>query len=1029
MNSRSRWHTVAVGSATAVLASLLTIAGQTAATAGVQVTYYASPTGAGNLCSSTTPCSLEDARDKVRTVNTNMTGDIVVELRGGTYSLDSTFQLTAVDSGSNGYNIIYRAKTGETPVLSGGTVVTDDFTEIDTTKHIWEADVPAAVETRQLYVDEVRATRARSSGYPSMAVNSNGYTLPAGAPYNSMQNWKNVSDIEVVAKYSWKRARYSVQSISSSAIDLDDEGWNDGATQPSYAARQMMWIENAYELLDTPGEWYHDRALDKLYYIPLDGQDVNNADFVLGTTVKLLEAGGTLANPLHDVQLDGLTFSYDGWVEPNTTKGYPDFQGGAVYRGAVAPGTPEPWSENNYQTPAGVTVSAAKNVVIKNSTFKHMANAALSVGPGTQDSAINGNTFTDISGNGINVGGITKADHHPANPASIVKNVVVSNNAISKVGAEYQDNVGIFLGYTQGAQVKHNTLSDLPYTAISFGWGWGYVDTLGATVAKDNVIQGNLLHDYMQTVHDGGGIYSLGSQQGSRVLDNHSYADRGNYGHLYRDNGSAGIVDRGNVIDHAPGDEDTWYFVNIGSGSYFMPTNNIAERNYYAAGMNLSTGNTNTIGFNKTVFNGEWPARAQAVMANAGVGGDDLTLLDSGEVPVSLGKSATASSVHNTTTYNADKAVDGDAATRWAQQSGLADPSSLTVDLGEPHVVTGVHTSTYRYLGKGVKYAVEYSDNGTTFSPYADRTTSFVIPGDDIKPTPVTARYWRVRFTDTQKQGGSIWEFSVFGHPVPASQGKSTSASSQYDSTNYSSAKAVDGNEATRWAASNVGPATFTVDLGSLHDISHVETQAVLDLGRGLKYAIETSTNNTAWTTYADRTGNYSNPGVDTKAEEVLARYVRIRLTDTQGQRASLHEFRVFGTPLDLLSQGKAATASSEYSSGFDAAKAVDGDAGTRWAQASGMPDPSSLTVDLGASQPIAAVNTSAYAPPGGVKYKIEYSTDGTNFLLYADRTATPSTPGLDTNPNPITARYVRITLTATQGFGGSLWEFEVYAD
>ena len=40
------------------------------------------------------PCSLEKARDKVRTtVNSNMTGDIVVNLMDGTYALSETFKL------------------------------------------------------------------------------------------------------------------------------------------------------------------------------------------------------------------------------------------------------------------------------------------------------------------------------------------------------------------------------------------------------------------------------------------------------------------------------------------------------------------------------------------------------------------------------------------------------------------------------------------------------------------------------------------------------------------------------------------------------------------------------------------------------------------------------------------------------------------------------------------------------------------------------------------------------------------------
>ena len=80
---------------TALVATGVVALGQQPAAAAVQYTFYASPTGSGTTCSLAAPCSLTGARDKVRTVNAAMTGDIVVNLRGGTYALTSTFALTA----------------------------------------------------------------------------------------------------------------------------------------------------------------------------------------------------------------------------------------------------------------------------------------------------------------------------------------------------------------------------------------------------------------------------------------------------------------------------------------------------------------------------------------------------------------------------------------------------------------------------------------------------------------------------------------------------------------------------------------------------------------------------------------------------------------------------------------------------------------------------------------------------------------------------------------------------------------------
>jgi hypothetical protein len=73
--------------------------------ASAQAIFYASPTGSGSVCSETQPGSLASVRDKVRTINANMNGDIVVVLRGGEYNLTSPFFFGSSDGGTNNTNI------------------------------------------------------------------------------------------------------------------------------------------------------------------------------------------------------------------------------------------------------------------------------------------------------------------------------------------------------------------------------------------------------------------------------------------------------------------------------------------------------------------------------------------------------------------------------------------------------------------------------------------------------------------------------------------------------------------------------------------------------------------------------------------------------------------------------------------------------------------------------------------------------------------------------------------------------------
>lgn len=885
----------------AAATALLLIGVSVVATAGpataadhvVQTTYYASPSGNGSACSSSSPCSLVGARDKVRTVNTNMTGDIVVQLKGGTYQLGSTFTLsessTVHDSGTNGFDIIYRNAPGETPVLSGGETVSG-FTLHDAAKNIYRAPVTTDLETRQLYVNGQRATRARSAGNPAFALTASGYTVPSTGVYSGIASWGAISDIEVVTTMWWKQARYSVGSITGTAMTMDAAGWNDGNTQPGTASRAMEWIENAYELLDAGGEWYLDRAADWMYYIPRAGENLSTAAVVAGRTEGLLTASGSSATPIHNLTFSGLTFSYDSWNTPSTASGYPDFQGGSVYRGTGD------WWNNSILTPAGVTFTVARDVTVKNSTFTHMANAGLAFGAGSQRNTIDSNTFTDISGNGLTVGGISIADHHPTDPGMITRDNTISRNTISKIGVEYEDNVGIFLGYARGSDVRNNTLHDLPYTAISLGWGWGYIDTLGEPVAANNVVRGNLIYDFMKVRKDGGAIYSLGSQLGSKVVDNYIYGIKQLFCGLYMDNGSAGFTVSNNVVSNADSTVPYWTLVNINQGGYWNAHDNVTTGNYHSANLTPAYQGGNNVLSGNTPVSGAWPAAAQTVIDNAGVNGASISPVIVGDMALSTGKSATASSVYSAT-YDAAKAVDGNPSTRWAQGSSLPDPSWLQVDLGEQFQLTSTTIIPYLYLGKAMKYRIEYSADGSTWSVFADRTATWTVPGSDSVASSVVGRYVRVTITGTQGQGGSLNEFKVYGTPLPpVSQGKSATASTVYSGT-YDASKAVDGSSATRWAQGSglPDPSWLQVDLGTAQPIRKAETQAYLPAGKGVKYKIEYSTDGTTWSMFADRTAAFVIPGSDTVPSAVTARYVRITLTGTQGQGGSLFEFKVFG--------------------------------------------------------------------------------------------------------------------------------------
>jgi hypothetical protein len=238
-----------------LVASLVLLVMPAAALTDVQTTFYVSPSGSDtNSGTEARPfATIEKARQAVRSVNRQMTGDVVVVLRGGNYRIDRAIAFEPEDSGSGGHNVIYRAQAGEMPVISGGKPVVG-----------WKPDqrgrwkTPAPVDDfRQLYVGGVRATRAWGKAPAGIDLTGeNGYTTTVV----EMANWKNPGDLEFCYAIEWAHTRCKVQSIKregdKAIITMLQPHFTQAKTKEgvNVVAPQHMYVENALELLDEPGE-------------------------------------------------------------------------------------------------------------------------------------------------------------------------------------------------------------------------------------------------------------------------------------------------------------------------------------------------------------------------------------------------------------------------------------------------------------------------------------------------------------------------------------------------------------------------------------------------------------------------------------------------------------------------------------------------------------------------------------------------------------------------------------------------------
>ena len=591
----------------------------TPATSAVGVSLWVDPDGSDNnngspdrpLASISNALERLNALDQTRSSSNNP--PLRVILRGGLYQLSSPIKPQIP--------VVIQAAPGEHPVISGGRQIrpwkktTARVAGLPTIAQakIWVADVPTItgrpMEFRQLWVNGNKAIRARAPNRESLAhllawdKKHQVATIPAA----TLLGIQNPAGLEMIIDQVWEIAILRVKSIQIQGTNAQirfqppersiefQRPWPPLIVTPNYQA--PFFLANAIELLDSPGEWFEDVRAGKIYYWPRDGEDLTHASVVAPALETLVQIAGSPDKPATNVRFNGVSFAYTTWLRPSH-KGHVPLQAGMFLLNArkLKPkGMPyHPGLDNLAwigRPPAAVMVKNASGIVFENCTFEHLASAGLDFQCDTHNGLVQGCTFRDIGGNGIQLGKFSDTNvetHVPYNPTDISEvcsGETLANNLITDCGTEDWGCMGVCVGYARNITIAHNEIFNLPYTGISMGWGW----TKSTNAMRDNFIFANHVHDVGRLMGDLGGIYTLSAQPGTTIAENSIsdiipspfVPDPDHWFYLYLDEGSSFITVRDNWC---PSEK----FLKNANGPGNVWTNNgpqVSERTKNAAGL------------------------------------------------------------------------------------------------------------------------------------------------------------------------------------------------------------------------------------------------------------------------------------------------------------------------------------------------------------------------------------------------------------------------------------------------------------
>lgn len=510
-----------------------------------QTTIYVSPQGNDSLSGDSAVQSvdnkgpfatIERAQIEIRALKQRgeLSFPVTVYLRGGVHLIDKPLRFTAGDSGSPGNPIVYSSYPGETAIISGGRPVSGWQYYRD---GLWFVDLPEVANGDwtfdQLYVDGKTRPRSRipNEGYFRVAELLDGTDFRTGTDHfryaagDIDPNWTNLTDVKVIAFHHWFDVHLPIKEVDSA---------NRIVTFQMKASRNLIdgnqgsryVVENVFEGLDSPGEWYLNRQTGRLFYMPLEGETPSLLEIFAPRLTELVLIDGTPTAPVGEIVFRGLTFEHNQW-EPRE---WPDGTGDV--------------------SPAAVTITGGRRIQIEGCTFRNLETYAIDIWGASMYNTISTNLMEHLGAGGIKIGGATPEE----DPAWRTYDNDIVNNTMRHLGERYPSSRGIFLMQTARNRVAHNEVSYLGYHGIQAGYHWGY----GETSSSDNRIEYNHVHHvgYVRDqIGDLGGIYLNSEMPGTIVRNNliHDIAGTHLAFGIYLDGYSSHLSIRDNVV-HDTGD-------------------------------------------------------------------------------------------------------------------------------------------------------------------------------------------------------------------------------------------------------------------------------------------------------------------------------------------------------------------------------------------------------------------------------------------------------------------------------------------
>lgn len=433
-----------------------------------QTIFYVAPTGndTGQGTKSKPFASINRAITEARMIS----GKVEIYLMGGTYYLKQPIVFTSEDSRKENETLIIANFDNQQVTISGSEVL--NLTWKPYKDGIWQANVTQDLLFDQLFVDGQLQRMARYPNYDSTAHYFGGTAADAVSKERASL-WKTPEGGYVHALHSsqWGDYHYLIKGKDENGELILEGGWQNNRQMGMH--KDYRFVENIFEELDVPNEWFYDESTSTLYYYPPKDIDPKKAKFETPQIPHLFEFRGSETSPVKNISIEGLTLTqtlrtFMDNKEPLLRSDWTIYRGGAVlYDGAV-------------------------NCSLRNCTLTSLGSNAVFFNNYNRNCEVTGCIISEIGASAFCFVGDPAAVRSPSfhfyqyipldqmdrTPGPKTNNYPaeckVYDNLMFDLGKVEKQSAGVQLSMCQSITVSHNTIYDIPRAGINISEGtWG----------------------------------------------------------------------------------------------------------------------------------------------------------------------------------------------------------------------------------------------------------------------------------------------------------------------------------------------------------------------------------------------------------------------------------------------------------------------------------------------------------------------------------------------------------------------------